>query len=208
MTEDYYPYILKFFKKWARIYDVIIFLLAGVRPKAVETAAALPGARVLDVATGTGKQAYAFARAGYQVTGIDLSEDMLRIAVKNNKYKNLSFEIGDAARLPYVDNRFDVSSVSFALHDMPAAIREKVIAEMVRVTRPGGAVVIVDYALPRNRLFKKLAYLVIKSYESRYYPEFAKNGISGMLEKSGLSINAERGVMFGMGRIVRGVKAG
>ncbi|MHB8104971.1 MAG: class I SAM-dependent methyltransferase [Dehalococcoidales bacterium] len=207
MTEDYYPYIKNFFKKWARIYDVVIFLLAGVRTKTVAMTGASKAATILDVATGTGKQAFAYAKNGNAITGIDLSEDMLKIARKNNKYENLKLEIGDAAALVFKDNQFDVTSVSFALHDMPPEIREKVLGEMVRVTRPGGAIMVVDYALPKNGLIKFLAYNFIRSFESKYYTEFIKNDFPALLAKTGVRIQAERGVLFGAGRIIKGVKA-
>ena len=63
MTEDYYPYIKNFFKRWAGIYDIVIFLLAGVRKKTVAITGAGAGAEVLDVATGTGKQAFAYRQS-------------------------------------------------------------------------------------------------------------------------------------------------
>ena len=207
MTDDYYPYIKGFFKKWARIYDVIIFLLAGIRGKVVETTAAGKGAEVLDVATGTGKQAFAFAKKGFNVTGIDLSEDMLKIAWKNNKYDNLKLEAGDATAMAFPENRFDVASVSFALHDMPPGVGEKVLGEMVRVTRPGGIITVVDYDLPKNKIIKNLAYKMIKAYESKYYPPFINNNLPALMEKSGIKIEKERKVMFGTGRIIKGVKA-
>jgi ubiquinone/menaquinone biosynthesis C-methylase UbiE len=206
MTDDYYPYIKGFFKKWARIYDVIIFLLAGVRGKVVETTAAGKGAEVLDVATGTGKQAFAFAKKGYNVTGIDLSEDMLKIARKNNKYNNLKLEAGDATAMAFPENRFDVASISFALHDMPLSVDEKVLREMVRVTRPGGIITVVDYDLPGNKIIKNLAYMMIKAYESKYYPPFINNNLPALMEKSGIKIEKDRKVMFGTGRIIKGVK--
>jgi demethylmenaquinone methyltransferase/2-methoxy-6-polyprenyl-1,4-benzoquinol methylase len=204
MTEDYYPYIKGFFKKWARIYDIIVFLLVGVRGKVVDITGAKAGAEVLDIATGTGKQAFAFARRGYHVIGIDLSEDMLRIAKKNNKYKNVHFLIGDASGLPFEDNLFDVTCISFALHDMPLNIGEKALQEMVRVTRPQGSLVIVDYSLPRNRIGKYLAYNIIKLYESKYYPEFIKADLREEARKSGIKLEEERPVLFGAARIIRG----
>ena len=206
MTEDYYPYIKNFFKRWAGIYDIAIWLLAGVRKKTVAMTGAGEGAEILDVATGTGKQAFAYAKNGYKVTGIDLSEDMLKIARKHNKYQNLKLESGDATKLPFEDNRFDVTSISFGLHEMPSDIREKVMSEMVRVTKPGGTVMAVDYGLPKNKSIRWAAYNFIKLYESKYYPGFIKNNFHALLEKHGVKIEAERGVMLGAGRIIKGVK--
>ncbi len=161
---------------------------------------------MLDVATGTGKQAFAFAKKGYNVIGIDLSEDMLKIANKKNKHKSVKFEAADATSIPFEDKYFDVSCVSFSLHDMPFSIREKVLKEMVRVTRPEGIIVIVDYALPRNKVCKYFVYHFVKSYESKYYPEFIRSDLEGLLRKSKIEIKDELSVFLGAIRIVKGIK--
>jgi len=206
VVDDYYPYIKGFFKKFAGIYNIVAFPLVTVRKKMVKMAGAGEGAEILDVATGTGKQAFAFARNGYRVTGVDLSGDMLKIARRNNKYANLELKELDAAHLPFEDAKFDVSCVSFALHDMPSVIRERVVGEMARVTGPGGVIVVADYALPKNRIIRYFAYRFIRWFESKYYEEFIKNGLDTVLEKAGIRIEAERGVLLGAGRIIRGVK--
>ena len=63
---------------------------------------------------------------------------MLRVANQKNKYENARFTAADATSVPFEDNHFDVACVSFALHDMPLTIREKVLKEMVRVTKSRG----------------------------------------------------------------------
>src|SRR4030042_2238358 len=100
-----------------------------VRDKVVNFTNVRNGSKILDVATGTGKQAFAFAKKGYDVIGIDLSEAMLKVANKKNKYENVKFEVADATNLPFEDNGFDVSCISFALHDMIPSIREKALKE-------------------------------------------------------------------------------
>lgn len=206
MDEEYYSYIKKFFKILAPFYDLLDILIGGVRSKTTDFTSAKNGAKILDVATGTGKQAFAFAQKGYDVTGIDLSEDMLRVANKKNKYKNVKFEVADATNIPSEDRYFDVSCVSFALHDMPLAIRKKVLAEMVRVTKLKGTIIIVDYALPRNKIGRYLAYQFAKSYESRYYPEFIKSDLEALLRKSGVEIEEECRIFLGAGRILKGIR--
>jgi len=176
MNGDYPTYIRNFFRLWAPFYDLFDILISGIRDKVVDIANANKDSRILDVATGTGKQAFAFAKRGYTIIGIDLSEDMLRIAHKKNNYGNVKFEVADAIETPFEDNYFDVSCISFALHDMPLPIREKVLEEMVRVTKPTGGVVIVDYDLPKSGIRRYLIYKFVSLYESKYYPEFMVNG--------------------------------
>jgi len=207
MDEEYYSSIKKLFGRWAPVYDIIAIFLSGVKNKIVNLVDAGNSLRILDVATGTGEQAFAFAKRGYDVIGIDLSEDMLKVANKKNKYENVKFEIADATNIPFKDKHFDVSCVSAALHDMPLSIREKVLEEMARVTKLKGAIIIVDYALPKNRIGKYLIYHFVKSYESRYYPEFIKSDLEAFLRKSEIEIEKEVPVLLGAGRILKGIKA-
>jgi len=208
MDEEYYSYIKELFDKHARFYDITEIVLSGVRTKVANFANTRERARVLDVCTGTGRQAFAFAKKGYEVIGIDFSEGMLRIANKNNKYDNLKFKVSDATNIPFENNYFDVSCISFALHDMPLNIREKVLQEMVRVTILGGIIVVVDYSLPKNKINRWLIYHFAKSYESKYYPEFIKFDYRELLEKAGIEIREELSILLGAGKILKGIKAG
>ncbi len=203
--ENYYRYIRNFFCRWAPIYDIASFPLFIIRDRVVDFTDARNGSKILDVATGTGKQAFAFAKKGHDVIGIDLSEDMLKIAKKNNAYPNLRFEEADATKLPFKNNCFDVSCISFALHDMPLSIGEKVIKEMVRVTKPKGIIMIIDYDLPEKKLKRFLIYHFINSFDSKYYPEFITSDFEEMIKKSGIEIKDKRSVLFGVGRVLKGI---
>lgn len=206
MDEEYYSYIKKWFGRWAPIYDIVDIFISGVRDKVADFTNARNGSRILDVATGTGKQAFAFAKNGYEVIGIDLSKDMLKVARKKNKYENVKFGVADATNIPFEDKHFDVSCVSFTLHDMPLTIREKVLEEMIRVTKPKGIIVIVDYTLPKNKIGRHLIYHFVESYESKYYPEFVKSEIEALLRKSGIEIEKELPILLGAGRILKGIR--
>ena len=204
--EEYYSLTKKAFDLLAPFYNLMTLLLARVRGLVVDFTNAETGSRVLDVATGTGQQAFAFAKRGYQVTSVDLTEAMLAIARKNNPDGLVKLEVGDATHLRFGESSFDVSCVSFALHDMPLPIREKVLAEMVRVTKPNGSIVIVDYGLPQNRLGRFLIYHLIKIYEGDYYTKFIISDLEGLARKMGIEILEEGGLLLGAGRILRGKK--
>ena len=204
--EEYYSGLRKAARTLAPFYDAVTLPISGLRHRVVDFASAGRGSRVLDVGTGTGKQAYAFAKRGYDVVGIDVSEDMLEIANKKNKYRNARFQLARATSLPFEDDSFDVSCVSFALHDMTSAVREKALKEMVRVTKPRGVIVIADYGLPRNKLGRFLVYHFVKLYE-KYYPEFIKSDFEALLRGSGVEIQQWRSVLLGAGRIWRGIAA-
>jgi demethylmenaquinone methyltransferase/2-methoxy-6-polyprenyl-1,4-benzoquinol methylase len=204
--KEYYSLIRKVFDILAPFYDIVTMPFSRVRDKVVNFTDARNGSKILDVATGTGKQAFAFAKKGYDVIGIDLSEAMLKVANKKNKYGNVKFEVGDATNLPFEDNGFDVSCVSFGLHDMPLTIREKALKEMARVTKTKGTIVIIDYALPKNRFGKFLIYHFVKLYEGKYYSSFIKSDLEALLRKSGVEIKEELAVLLGAGKILKGIK--
>jgi len=164
------------------------------------------GSKVLDVATGTGQQAFAFAKRGYDVIGVDLTESMLGIGRKHNKGGLVKFEAADATQLRFEENCFDVSCISFALHDMPPSIREKVLQEMVRVTKPGGIILIVDYDLPRNKIGRALIYRFISLYEGEYYKQFILTDLNSLLGKASVEVTERVSVLFGAARILKGVK--
>lgn len=206
MNEDYYLYTKKLFKRWAPLYNLMELFIAPVRLQVVELIHGQQGLKILDVATGTGKQAFAFAKKGYDVVGIDLSEDMLEIAHRMNKYDNVEFTVADATKIPFDDNCFDVTCISLALHDMPLSIRKKVLSEMVRVTQSVGTIAIIDYTLPKTRIWRILIYHIIRLYESKYYADFIKSDVYTLLQESGIQIQKVYPMMLSSLRIIIGVK--
>lgn len=202
----YYALTKKAFESLAPIYNLMTLPLVGVRDQVVDFANASAGFIVLDVATGTGQQAIAFAKRGYDVIGVDITQSMLEIARKHNKDGLVRFEVADATCLRFDENSFDVSCISFALHDTPLLIREKVLQEMVRVTTPNGIIVIVDYDLPHNKIGKALIYRLITLYEGKYYKHFIASDLEALLAKAGIETKGKISVLFGVGRIWKGVK--
>jgi demethylmenaquinone methyltransferase/2-methoxy-6-polyprenyl-1,4-benzoquinol methylase len=181
----------------APFYDVIVLPLKRLRRDVARLAGVGPGSRVLDVATGTGAQALAFAETGAEVVGIDLSESMLGIARRKARGRDVTFRLGDARELPFEDALFDVCCVSYGLHEMPVSVRQEVLLEMARVTKPTGKVVIVDYALPENPIASQLVYHLVKLYERDNYAEFVRSDLHAMLERAGLAARTEARVAPG-----------
>src|SRR3989337_2539412 len=204
--KEYYALVKKAFDVLAPFYDVVALPIEGVRDKVVDFTNARDGSTILDVATGTGKQAFAFAKRGYDVIGVDLTESMLKIARKNNENGLVKFEVGDATHLRFEENSFDVSCVSFALYDMPLTIRERVLKEMVRVTKSNGTLVIVDYALPENKIGRFLIYRLVSFYEGEYYRKFIASDLEVLLGETGIEIKVQLPILLGAGRILKGIK--
>lgn len=98
------------------------------------------GESVLDVGSGTGVLALALAEKtrASKIVGIDLSQGFIEYARGKSKDPRLVFELGDAQNLPYADNSFDRSMTMLVLQFVPDKL--KAIAEMKRITKPGGAI--------------------------------------------------------------------
>lgn len=197
----YYALNAKVWRLVAPVYDAIVFPLKQLRRRVAELAGVGASSRVLDVATGTGAQALAFADAGAEVVGIDLSGSMLGIARRKVRDSKVSFHVADATELPFEDACFEVSCVSFALHEMPVSVRQRVLLEMARVTKPSGTIVVVDYTLPENPIARTLIFHLVKLYERDHYAEFVQSDLHAMLNRAGLA--AQMDVRVSPGGIVR-----
>ena len=198
----YYDLNRRVYPLFAPFYDLVASPLHSLRRAVVEQAALPPGARVLDVATGTGAQALAFAPRAREVVGLDLSEAMLRIARAKNRFPQVRFVQGDATRLPWPDSDFDASCISFGLHEMPSEVRTRVLGELSRVTRPDGKVVVVDYALPESRPFAWLAVHMISLYERDHYADFVRSDLGAALEQAGLTVISRRPALRGVATVI------
>ncbi|PRZ09685.1 2-octaprenyl-6-methoxy-1,4-benzoquinone methylase /demethylmenaquinone methyltransferase [Isoptericola sp. CG 20/1183] len=147
----------------ARRYDVTNDLISlgqdrRWRRATVAAVGAHPGERVLDLAAGTGTSSEPFADAGAVVVPSDFSFGMLQVG--KSRRGDLPFVAGDATRLPFADAAFDAVTISFGLRnvvDTSAAL-----AEMLRVVRPGGRIVICEFSHPTWAPFRQvyLEYLM------------------------------------------------
>src|SRR5215467_60245 len=104
--------------------------------------AAGPGERVLDLAAGTGTSSRAFAGAGAQCVACDFSLGMLQAGARKPGAR-VSFVAGDALAVPFRDRAFDAVTISFGLRNVVDP--DAALAEMFRVTRPGGRLVICEF---------------------------------------------------------------
>ncbi len=123
------------------------------RRAAVRTAAVHRGDRVLDVATGTADLALALAaKTGDEgaVVGLDFSRPMLLEGRRKVQGSNRSVALleGDALRLPFPDDTFDVATIAFGIRNVDDP--EQGVQEMARTVRPGGRVVILEFGQPRT----------------------------------------------------------
>ncbi len=116
---------------------------------------------ILDLCTGTGDLAIAYDRATNQtvpIIGADFCHEMLVRAVRKAEVRKISnrlhFVEADAQALPFADNHFQLVTVAFGLRNITDT--DKGLAEMVRVTRPGGRVAVLEFSKPRGRIIGPL----------------------------------------------------
>jgi demethylmenaquinone methyltransferase/2-methoxy-6-polyprenyl-1,4-benzoquinol methylase len=141
----------------AHRYDFLNDLLSLGRTKAwrrvvTSIIAPKPGMKILDIAAGTGSSSRPLVDKGAEVTALDFSHGMIEQGRKQNK--NINFVQGDALKLPFEDNSFDVTTISFGLRN--TSNTEKALKEALRVTKDGGRIVVAEFSHPVNPVFKKI----------------------------------------------------
>jgi demethylmenaquinone methyltransferase/2-methoxy-6-polyprenyl-1,4-benzoquinol methylase len=122
------------------------------RKAVVAAVDARPGERVLDLAAGTGTSSQPFADRGAVVVPCDFSLGMLRVGKRAKPH--LSFTAGDGTRLPFADDTFDAVTISFGLRNIVDA--DAGLREMLRVTRPGGRIVVCEFSHPTWAPFREV----------------------------------------------------
>ena len=202
------PQVRAMFDRISKVYDRMNSVMtAGLhhrwRERAADLANAGPGARVLDVATGTGDLAIELARRvgpDGEVVGSDFSEGMLALA--REKAPAIAFEWGNALELPYPDDAFDAATVGFGARNFSDLARG--LGEMARVVRPGGRVVVLEITTPQrpplstffrlwfDRIVPSLGRLAGDSDAYTYLPSSVKRfpgpqELGGILAAAGLA---------------------
>jgi demethylmenaquinone methyltransferase/2-methoxy-6-polyprenyl-1,4-benzoquinol methylase len=144
------------FDKVADRYDLLNDVLSlgqdrWWRRMVAQAVAARAGERVLDVAAGTGTSSRTFTTAGADCVACDFSLGMLKVGAARGRVPGLRFVAGDAMDLPFRDQSFDAVTISFGLRNV--ADHQAALAEFLRVTRPGGRLVVCEFGhLPWPRL--------------------------------------------------------
>jgi ubiquinone/menaquinone biosynthesis C-methylase UbiE len=107
---------------------------------------------VIDVACGPGLVACEFAKVAKAVVGLDMTPKMIETAQfrqLNMGLKNLKWIVGDAFDIPFIDNHFDLVFARYSFHHLTDP--SKALAEMIRVCKPGGVVLVADVAMPSEK---------------------------------------------------------
>ena len=155
-------------------YDFITVVLsygqdARWKRRLIDLAAPRPGARALDLATGTGDLAFALAARGARVAGLDITFRMIELAVAKGArgvppsgsperlaLPSPQFLVGDMQALPFPSGSFDLVTTGYGLRNVP--VLSAAIDEIARVLAPGGELLSLDFNRPAN-VFVRTAYV-------------------------------------------------
>jgi demethylmenaquinone methyltransferase/2-methoxy-6-polyprenyl-1,4-benzoquinol methylase len=146
----------------AKIYDpVLFFALKNIRQDIIRL---IPDhdARILDLCCGTGDQLRRLSNAGFSnLTGVDISSDMLKVARKGNKIAKLMECDVQHTGLPGAS--FDIIIISLAVHEKSAQMQNNMLAEANRLLAPGGQLILVDFSLDdQAKMMSKIAATMIE----------------------------------------------
>lgn len=159
-------YVRRLFATIADRYDLITVLLSygqdrRWKRRLVAMAAPRPGARAVDLATGTGDIAFQLADAGATVVGVDVTRRMIELAHAKipAARRAPSFLVGDMVALPLASASFDLATAGYGLRNVPDL--RVAIAEIHRVLKSGGTALSLDFNRPANPIVRAvyLAYL-------------------------------------------------
>jgi demethylmenaquinone methyltransferase/2-methoxy-6-polyprenyl-1,4-benzoquinol methylase len=153
------------------------FLSLGIdklwRKRAIRELKSLKPKRMLDIATGTGDFALEALKINpHNIIGVDISEGMLKVGMEKMKSKQvdhiISLRLGDSENLPFENDVFDAITVGFGVRNFENL--EKGLSEMLRVLRPGGKAVVLEFSKPKSFPIKQL----FSFYSNYFIPFFGK----------------------------------
>lgn len=145
--------------------------------------------RLLDVATGGGHTALAFAPHVAEVTASDLTPKMLEAAeafIRTAGASNVDFRQADAEDLPFADSEFDLVTCRIAAHHFPDCAR--FVREAARVLKPGGRLLVQDHVLPEDRNAAAFVDDFERLRDPSHHRAFDETGWRGMFEAAGLAV--------------------
>lgn len=139
------------------------FLSLGIdklwRKRAIKELKTLKPKRILDIATGTGDFALEALKINpHNIIGVDISEGMLKVGMEKMKAKEvdhiISLRLGDSENLPFENEVFDAITVGFGVRNFENL--EKGLSEMLRVLKPGGKAIVLEFSKPKSFPIKQL----------------------------------------------------
>jgi len=189
------------YRRYAGVYDQILEPMnRGLRILGLRMVEPMESIKVLDVGCGTGTFLELFQKSGSELYGIDTSPSMLEIA-RGRLGEQASLHLDDATNMPFEDQNFDLVLSMLVLHEMDQDTRLSTIAEMKRVLKNDGQILLIDFHAGRARFLKGwVTKLVILTSEIlagrrhfRNYRHFASiGGLPVLAKETGLGIESQK----------------
>jgi demethylmenaquinone methyltransferase/2-methoxy-6-polyprenyl-1,4-benzoquinol methylase len=184
-----------FYKFIASVYDlldVIYFRNYDKSPRKAVIEAISENDKILDLCTGTATNAMGISKAipTSEIVGVDLSENMLKVArekLKKSNIKNITLYQMDATKLSFKSESFDKILLSLILHEMDEELRSKILSEAKRALKKDGRIIITEWERS-SKLSQRLLFMPIHLLEPKPYHEFINKDLYTYFEKHDLQI--------------------
>ena len=182
-----------FISKFYDIFDIVFSFNKNTNPR-YGLAERIPDGnlRILDVCAGTANTSIIIAKKNPQneIIGIDLSPDMLAVAenkIRTQRLKNIRLQPMDAIQMTFQDGEFDITTISFALHELKYDLMVKVLREMFRTLKVGGKMYIIDYDKQNNPVKNVLLSIFLKIFEPPHMQQFLQYNWRDILKDIGFN---------------------
>ena len=192
MLRDEKRWILNEYSFIAPVYDFLLFpFLRNIRRQALKIVADLKPDRIIDLCCGTGSQLRLLKKYGFHVVGIDLSKSMLKVAKRGMNAPDCFF--GDARATDFESETFDLAMITFSLHETGWKNAHAILDEVQRILKPGGHVMVVDYALGKGApkmvelYIGWIEFLAGKSHHRNFIQYNQSGGLDVLLRNKSLS---------------------
>jgi demethylmenaquinone methyltransferase/2-methoxy-6-polyprenyl-1,4-benzoquinol methylase len=173
-----------------------------------------PDQRILDLCCGSGGATWFIADKagrGSQTIGVDLSFGQIRKARKRSKPGTVQFMVGDAAFAPFREHFFDKVFVTHALHEMPRALRHRVLAEAQSILKDNGSIVVLEIDNPQHLLVRLFIgfwffYWLPFNFETSTRRDMLRNGLVEEVEEAGFRNVTKTSMYSYVFQTVQGIK--
>ena len=199
----------------AKLYDIFVEPFnQGLRNIGLKMCPPADGLRVLEVGCGPGENLQNYLNGGCRVFGVELSNSMVAIARKKLGQRADLCQT-DATHLPCRDNSFDIAIAMLTLHEMDAPVRSRVLDEMLRVLKPDGCLLLIDFyvghlSFPKGWLKKIPVFLFELGGGKRHFCNYrqflASGGLQQLIEEKQIDIQEEKIVGGGNFVLITGEK--
>lgn len=189
------PISYVFISKFYGLLDLIYFKNNSFNPRKI-LLNKIPNndINLLEIAIGTGKNSILLAknRPKLNIVGIDISQEMLKIAQNNlekEKISNVELINMNATNMAFKYETFDVIVISLLFHELKSDVANKILEECKKILKSDGKILLLEWEEPK-KLFQKLMFLLIKLSEPKEFKEFIKKDLDNYFNENGFQIKS------------------